>query len=118
MLECCFMTRFFFIRLQSGTAMARQSILMKERHDMSSSFSIPKDIALSVRDTVVLSEQSNHPAYLVNTANAGERLTEILEKEKRNKQITVLVICSENGSVTLSNLEVSFWYLKFLSYYL
>ena len=80
---------------------------------MTSSLSIPKQAGLSSRDPVIVSAQSSHPAYTVDNENLGEGQTETNEMENTcnspcSKQITVVVICSENGSVTLSNLDVSY----------
>lgn len=75
--------------------------------------SAQKDTSLSATDSVRLSVQSNHPAYVVNTAVPGEEgIGELADKEKdshtnRNKHITVLVISSENSLITLATLDVS-----------
>ena len=85
---------------------------MKEKVDEASLISIPKHTGLSARDTVMLSAQSSHPAYMVDAENPEERQTDMGEMENIchsacSKEITVLVICSQNGSVTLTNLDVS-----------
>ena len=99
-------------RARSNTATTTQSISMKEKADATSSLSIPNHTGLSARDSVVVSVQSSHPAYTADIDNQRERQTEMSETEAVcdstcSKQITVLVVFSENGSVTLSNLDVS-----------
>ena len=99
-------------RVRSNTATTTQSTLVKEKVDATSSLSIPNHIGLSARDGVVVSVQSSHPAYTADIDNQKERQTEMSETEaicdsSCSKQITVLVVFSENGSVTLSNLDVS-----------
>jgi len=98
------------IRVRSNTATTTQSTLVKEKVDATSSLSIPNHIGLSARDGVVVSVQSSHPAYTADIDNQKERQTEMSETEaicdsSCSKQITVLVVFSENGSVTLSNLD-------------
>ena len=86
--------------------------MVKEKVDVTSSLSIPNHIGLSARDSVVVSVQSSNPAYTADIDNEKERQTEMSETEavcdsSCSKQITVLVVFSENWSFTLSNLDVS-----------
>ena len=105
----------FFLkrRARCGTATTTtQSIPVKEKADEASIISISKYTGLSARDTVMLSAQSSHPAYTVDADNPEERQTDVGDMEGSchsvcSKEITVLVICSQNGSVTLTNLDVS-----------
>ena len=61
-------------------------------------------------DSVRLSAQSSHPAYMANTTNPEEANREQSGKGNAScaaQHVTVLVVCSENGSVTLITLDVS-----------
>ena len=104
----------FFRRSRTSIVTTAQAATEPEGKNEIRSFSIAKsttatnDRSLSERDAVKLSVVNNHPAYETNSVNADASST-----GKDNDfsvqniiRITRLLVCSENGSVTLITVEV------------
>ena len=104
----------FFRRSRASIVTTAPAAAEPEGKNEIRTFSIAKsttatnDRSLSERDAVKLSVVANHPAYETNSVNADAPST-----GKDNDfpvqniiRITRLLVCSENGSVTLITVEV------------
>ncbi|XP_065068565.1 WD repeat-containing protein 64-like [Rhopilema esculentum] len=89
----------------NSAATLRKNSVMENKDDGCSA--LAKERVASETDAVVLSVQGSHPAYLVSSGKTRESdaLPATNFDARRMKHMTLLVVCSENGSVTLTTIE-------------
>ena len=99
---------FAFSRSETNSAATLRNNSVKENKDDGCS-TLAKELVASETDAVALSVQGSHPAYLVSSGKTreGDALQAKSFDARRMKHMTLLVVCSENGSVTLSTIEVT-----------